>query len=485
MVDYYPAIITVIDEVHGTATIAFSIGCSWVDKRFAMPLFWSKYHASSIQLTFIATNQSIVLFKPQLRYIDAKDLVCVDEDLTLSSKNMFLYKAACTITMIQTSLKFNNYPNDYQSLHLRVYAYPYDNTTAVMTIYNGVSFSTDEEGKPTFPQNQLWSYKGSYASVYNSGGSSSSTSIATFVINVQRKSAGIVLRLVVPVLFLVVLSTLTFWTVPDQRVSITITILLSVSALYIVIINNIPMVGYLTTVDRFIFAMFLVLVLVVVVHQIYSTLQEKQDRWPLRLVYLRILECAGRTVVLPFVTAYFVFAMPSALGDSPSHEALRKAIFAIVVAGSGIIFLRELTGLYAAWIRALTLLVAKINAKDTTFGVISFSPQFLIVVLQHREEMDLGFKQRLSLRQESIMRELRKSPSKSSTRHAEDGTRKRFWVESTEAGDIEASMLPPEEEKILEELNQEMGVVHWMPSKMNYIEKQSDEEKSGKDDAAD
>lgn len=215
--------------------------------------------------------------------------------------------------------------------------------------------------------------------------------------------------------------------------------------------------------------MFLVLVLVVVVHQLYSTLQEKQDRWPLRLVYLRILECAGRSVVLPFVVAYFVFLMPSALGDSPSHEALRKAVFAIVVAGSGIIFLRELSGLYAAWIRALSHLVVKVNAKDTTlgdlswiecliinvwkFGVISISPQFLIVVLQHREEMDLGFKQRLSLRQESIMRELRKSPSKSSTRHAEDDVRKHFWVESAEANDIEASMRPPEEEKVLEQPN--------------------------------
>eukprot|EP00981_Chlorochromonas_danica_P009535 scaffold2721_cov181-Ochromonas_danica.AAC.13 len=362
-------ILGMIDEVRGTATIAFSIGCSWIDKRFAMPLFWKNYHASSIQLTFIATNQSIVLFTPQLRYLDAKEVVCVDEDLTLSNKNMFLYKAACTITIIQTTLEFNQYPDDLQSLRLRVYAYPYDNTTALMAIYNGVAFSTDEEGNPTFPQNQLWAYHSSSADVYNSQGSSSATSIATFEINVQRKGAGIVLRLVVP--------------------------------------------------------MFLVLVLVVVIHQMYTTLQDKQDRWPLRQVYLRILECFGRTVLLPFIVCYFLYIMPSAFGTYSSRLHIRKAIVGVVLALSSIIFLREAAGLYAAWVHALELLIAKVNAKETTvhdlswieclvvniwkFEVISVSPQFLIFVLQHREEVDLGFKRRLSLRQESFLLEKRKS----------------------------------------------------------------------------
>lgn len=171
--------------------------------------------------------------------------------------------------------------------------------------------------------------------------------------------------------------------------------------------------------------MFLVLVLVVVIHQMYTTLQDKQDRWPLRQVYLRMLECFGRTVLLPFIVCYFLNIMPSALGTYSSRLHIRKAIVGVVLALSSIIFVREAAGLHASCVHALESLIVKVNAKETTvhdlswieclivniwkFGVISVSPQFLIFVLQHREEVDLGFKQRLSLRQESFLRERKKS----------------------------------------------------------------------------
>ena len=51
---------------------------------------------------------------------------------------------------------------------------------------------------------------------------------------------------------LLLLSALTFWLSYENRVDTTITLLLSVSALYIVILGNIPMVGYLTNVDTFV-----------------------------------------------------------------------------------------------------------------------------------------------------------------------------------------------------------------------------------------
>lgn len=39
---------------------------------------------------------------------------------------------------------------------------------------------------------------------------------------------------------------LTFWANVDSRIDTTMTILLSVSALYVVILSNIPLLGYLT-----------------------------------------------------------------------------------------------------------------------------------------------------------------------------------------------------------------------------------------------
>lgn len=69
----------------------------------------------------------------------------------------------------------------------------------------------------------------------------------------QRQSSGVITRLIVPLALLLLLSALTYWITFENRVETTITVLVSVSALYIIILQNIPLVGYLTDADRFIF----------------------------------------------------------------------------------------------------------------------------------------------------------------------------------------------------------------------------------------
>jgi hypothetical protein len=76
---------------------------------------------------------------------------------------------------------------------------------------------------------------------------------ALFQVTVYREGNGVIVRLILPITLLLLLSALTFWISSDQRVNTTITLLLSISALYIVILGNIPMVGYLTNVDKFVF----------------------------------------------------------------------------------------------------------------------------------------------------------------------------------------------------------------------------------------
>ena len=70
--------------------------------------------------------------------------------------------------------------------------------------------------------------------------------------DLQRASFGVVYRLALPVLLLLLLVGLTFWGSPESRIDTTITILLAVSALYIVIFSSVPMLGYLTTFDSYI-----------------------------------------------------------------------------------------------------------------------------------------------------------------------------------------------------------------------------------------
>ncbi len=68
------------------------------------------------------------------------------------------------------------------------------------------------------------------------------------------------MRLILPITLLLVLAGLTFWAQFENRVDSTVTLLLAVSALYIVILGNIPMLGYLTDVDKYVFVVSICLV---------------------------------------------------------------------------------------------------------------------------------------------------------------------------------------------------------------------------------
>ncbi len=52
--------------------------------------------------------------------------------------------------------------------------------------------------------------------------------------------------------------------------------------------------------------MFLLLVIAVILHQIYATMNEKSNHWPLRKFYIRLVECAGRVGIFPIAGIFFV-----------------------------------------------------------------------------------------------------------------------------------------------------------------------------------
>lgn len=392
-----------------------------------MPLFWSAIGGKAITLTNVIANDSVVMYQPQISFADATDVEISNQELTLSNKNMFVWKGAIVVTLQQSGFQFDKYPGDTQDIILRFYMYPYNNLTAKMSIFAPIAFSSDQNGQKTFTQNPLWTYVNSSSTTYNSQGSSSSTSYALFTISMSRQGSGIVLRLVIPVFLLLILSTLTFWADFEERVNITITILLAVSALYIVILGNIPLVGYLTSLDKFIFwvsplpphpfhclvllalQMFLLLVVVVILHQVYATLHTKLDRWPMRIFYLRVVECVGRTGILPAIVLYFFQEIPAG-----ANAEGKTAIIAVIITATGIIFIRELFGLKSSWKHSMILLIEKVNAEETLvtdlswveilvvnitrFHEFSTSPMHIGKVLQSKDKLAVDFVSNVRLR---------------------------------------------------------------------------------------
>lgn len=405
-----------VDEVQGTATISFSLGVSWTDNRFAMPEFWDQIAPTSIiDLTSVLQTSPGIFFIPNLRFPDATDVSVTITDLTLSNSNMFVLKQAIVVTLVEPGFSFKSYPDDTQCIKINFYVYPYPATQVNMELFKeGVYEQLDINGVGTFSRNPMWNYQHSTANVYNSEGSSSATSIWQGQIFMKRKGTGIVLRLLVPLFLLILLSGVTFWMSKEKRIDVTITILLSVSALYIVILNNIPLVGYLTDLDKFVFWMFLMLVLVAIVHQSQATLAEKQEDWPLRKLYMRMLEAAGRSFLIPTVVVYFINQIPVNAETPEKQSWIWIAICTFIL-----IAFRELFGVWKTWKLSLQGIVNKMNNPHTTmkdlswvelfvvnawkFKILSISPSYSAKYIDEKGKIDIEFSTTVELKNWSIL----------------------------------------------------------------------------------
>jgi len=129
------------------------------------------------------------------------------------------------------------------------------------------------------------------------------------------------------------------------------------------------MLGYLTNMDNFVIAMFLMLVASVFVHQATFTLMTKAegDVWPLRRLYARCLEFCGRVGIWPLVLALFSKSFLDSQTKSLQGIVLISLIVFLVIVVS-----KELAGLYSALQKAVAHIKNKIDHPITTHGTSKF-----------------------------------------------------------------------------------------------------------------
>ncbi len=182
---------------------------------------------------------------------------------------------------MQPKFTFALYPKDNQTIHIRYGSYALNEDYFNLYVYDSpgdgfpaISYNIYYDKSITFLSNPVWKHNPSW-NTYMVYLSSSRFQNVVFHIPVARDSRGVVTRLVVPIAILTVLGGVIFWSNPEDRVNFTITLLLSVSALYVVILNNIPLVGYLTAIDQYCIMMFAILALATIFHQIYYVLMQK------------------------------------------------------------------------------------------------------------------------------------------------------------------------------------------------------------------
>ena len=250
-----------------------------------MPLFWQKTspytRSNGYYLTKLLEMDELPIWLPDIRFHDASSIDVLAQTLRVNSSNVFFWSRHIVLELMQPKLQFEEYPTDEQTLLIRYGSYSFNqNLLKLYFVPSAISYNQNYDGSYTFLSNPLWVHDRDSA-VADFYVSSSGFKNAIFELPVKRVSNGVMLRLVLPITILTILGGFTFWSDPGARFDSTVTLLLAVSALYIVILGNIPMLGYLTAIDKYCFVMFVLLAVAALMHQGYITLmgEGKVDDW--------------------------------------------------------------------------------------------------------------------------------------------------------------------------------------------------------------
>lgn len=118
--------------------------------------------------------------------------------------------------------------------------------------------------------------------------------------------------------------------------------------------------------------MFLLLCGVVTLHQIYATMYEKCEKWPLRFALIRLIELGGRTFVPTFIFGYFLLNL-----EFFGNEMQTVLFYTLIAIGISI-FYRELFGLKSACDIALDNLVLKVNDPECSLNSLAAMELFVL-----------------------------------------------------------------------------------------------------------
>lgn len=281
------------------------------------------------------------------------------------------------ITLVESTFSYVDYPDDTQTIYIRYF--PFTQSSEILTLIpfpgepGAVLFDTFT-GVPAFEQNPLWTFDklDSYfqTEVFSKYFTPRSTGVVA--ITMSRQSYGLVYRLATPILLLVILAAFTFWSPMEGRTDTTVTLLLAVSALYIVVFQNIPLLGYLTNFDKFVFFMFFLLFSSCVLHQltVRALDNEKKARWPLRKIYIQSLELIGRVTFLPLsVAMYLYYFRGTYMSFNISGIIVVLSLFMIYIG------VREISGLAGRTEKAFNEIQAKIDKLEdlSSFEILVFN----------------------------------------------------------------------------------------------------------------
>lgn len=351
-----------MDEIDGTATVDLSLRTIWRDPRWDIPDLW-KYinpveRAQGVIITkFVEPDgltEPLHIWKPDVYFRDSSKTEVLNSVFRFRQGGELYYSCNMFITLAQPNLDFNRYPMDTQHIELVMQSSSYGVSQMYLnySVPPVVYVSTPDGNDVNFEKNVIWAHKaGDYyaekAKQVTYLGDSETTKVydvLTIFLRVTRESNGVVLRFLLPILALMVMGGWIFWIAVEERANATLNVLVAVSAMYIIVFSNIPLVGYLTTLDVFIMEVYSMMVICIGIHQLCFKLVYKADYRPLRHFAARTFEFIGRMVVVP----YSVIRFFEHFGEKHIRGSLHQfkiPTYTILAVALTYIFIREYSGM--------------------------------------------------------------------------------------------------------------------------------------------
>lgn len=411
-----------VDEVSNEVSFDFFFRQNWTDPRLDMPALFealNRNDSSGIDISPLLLNsyQSIQgyqygIWVPNNIFYDAVDKQITDTVIKLYPKGLVYISQHIVITLLQSNFKYHSYPDDRQAISMRFASFSLSpEQMKIVGQDPPVDLYSSVTGQESFTLNPIWQYISSSFYVYEEDngtpGHPRIRSTGVITINVRRYSDGLVYRLAIPIFLLVMLAGISFWGAPVDRMNVSITILLSVSALYIVVFQNIPMIGILTVFDKYVLVMFLILFCCCILHQLiirFGT-EDKIHKWPLRMLYIRALEGVGRTCVIPVIYLVMISFFETALDT-------RQLVICsfLVTVWTIVIFSRESKATRKAFTFGMQNIASKISALAdlSNFEVLLFNrymyKKWSISLNHHLKELNIHHEEieRLKKRKEEL-----------------------------------------------------------------------------------
>jgi hypothetical protein len=299
-----------VDDLKGTVTLDFYWRILWVDPRLQIDI-WSYIHPTltneGIEISNFIRNEGdpLNIWLPDLFFFESTSQEVVDELIKLLPGGLMYWSRHIVGEYSQREMVFHSYPLDKQNFSFSMQSFAYESDFIRLEFIDNQAIEASNNAG-----NELWTFRDYSAYIDNLLDPSPTNparrySTAFVTLSFDRESRGIVYRLALPVMIFLVVVGASFWAAEEQRIDITLQVLLLVSALYVVIGQSIPFVGYLTLMDNFVNTVFILLAFTVSVHFAISTMHRKVEKYPMDLFYAELMVFFFRVVWLPMSVGIF------------------------------------------------------------------------------------------------------------------------------------------------------------------------------------